>query len=126
MDVTPLIPAGRMIIEAYGNGGFRVSGQRHEGNLLVFPGRTLPWKVLTFVHLSGEDFASVLTAGRAGEVELLLLGTGATLAPVASPIKAVLREAGIVVEPMDTGAACRTYNVLLAEERKIAAALIAI
>ena len=59
-------------------------------------------------------------------VDLLLLGCGAAMRPVAPALRAALRKAGIAVEPMDTGAACRTFNVLLAEGRRVAAALVAV
>jgi len=68
----------------------------------------------------------VLAEGRSGAVELLLFGQGARMAPVPPALRQGLREAGIGLEPMDTGAACRTYNVLAAEGRRIAAALIAV
>jgi uncharacterized protein len=58
------------------------------------------------------------------DVEILSLGTGLRMAPVPAPLRLALKRAGIAVEPMDTGAACRTYNVLVAEDRRVAAALL--
>jgi uncharacterized protein len=121
MDVTPLIPAGRHVIESYGAAGFRVSGVSHAGSILVFPDRTIAWPVAAVATLSDADFALVLSHGG---IEILLLGCGRSIAPLQSALRKRLRDHGIVVDIMDTGAACRTYNVLLAEERRVAAALI--
>lgn len=126
MDITPLVPEGRQIIEGYGNGGFRIAGTVHGGSCLVFPERSETWPVASFDALTLEALAPVIEAGRAGAVEFLLLGCGMRLTPVPGAIRTALKEAGVGVEPMDTGAACRTYNVLMAEGRRIAAALIAV
>jgi uncharacterized protein len=123
-DVTPLIPAGRQVIEAYGDGGFRVSGVRFEGSVLVFPEQVVAWPVTDPAALTIELLQPVLAA--AGQVDLLLLGCGPSIRPVPAELRRALRAAGIVVEPMDTGGACRTYNVLMGEDRKVAAALIAV
>ncbi len=124
MDLTPLIPGGRQIIESYGEGRFRVSGQIHAGAILVFPDRTIAWPVTAAGEASQENLEPALNAGRAGTVDLLLFGQGPRMLLVPPPLRQGLREAGIVLEPMDTGAACRTYNVLMAEGRRVAAALI--
>jgi uncharacterized protein len=126
MDLTPLIPAGRQIVESYGHGRFRVAGTVHSGSVIVFPDRTLPWPVTDAAGATLENLQAVCEAGRAGATELLLLGCGAKMALVPSSLRAALRETGVVVEPMDTGAACRTYNVLMADGRRVAAALIAV
>ena len=126
MDITPLVPEGRQIIEGYGNGGFRIAGTVHTGSRLVFPDRSEAWPVASFDALTIETLAPVIEAGRQGAVELLLIGCGKRLAPVPPAVRSALKEVGVGVEPMDTGAACRTYNVLMAEGRRIAAALIAV
>ncbi len=124
MDVTPLIPEGRQIVEAYGDGGFKVSGSAYHGAVLVFPGRTVPWSATSFADLTLAQFEPVIEAGKAGEVTLMLLGCGPRMAMLAPDLRQTLRAAGIVTEVMDTGAACRTYNVLLAEGRQVVAALL--
>lgn len=124
MDLTPLIPGGRQIIESYGEGRFRVSGQSHTGAVLVFPDRTLAWPVAAASEASLDNLAAALAAGRIGAVDLLLFGQGRRMLLVPQHLRQGLREVGIVLEPMDTGAACRTYNVLMAEGRRVAAALI--
>ena len=126
MDLTPLVPAGRQIIESYGDLRFRVTGTLHQGSILVFPNKTLAWIVGDIAALSVESLAAIRTAGTEGQVDLLLIGCGARLALIPKELRASLRAAGVVIEAMDTGAACRTYNVLAAEGRRVAAALIAV
>jgi uncharacterized protein len=126
MDVTPLIPHGKQIIDGYGEGGFRVSGQRIEGSVIVFPDKVAAWTVAEAAALSAGSLEAVSAAGRAGAVELLLIGTGARMTRIDSVLRQALRADGVVIEAMDTGAACRTYNVLMAEGRRVAAALIAV
>ena len=118
MELTPQSPAERQLIERYSASGFRVSGMIFTGPVLVFPERTILW----------EDAAPTL-AGLApviaeGGIELVLLGLGKRGAPVVPALRAALKAHGIGVEAMDTGAACRTYTVLLAEDRRVAAALL--
>jgi uncharacterized protein len=124
LDLTPLIPSGRQIVESYGEGRFRITNQLYTNPVLVFPERTLPWPVTRFAEASLENLEPVLAAGRVSEVELLLFGQGPQMQLVPPALRQSLRDAGVVVEPMDTGAACRTYNVLMAEGRRVAAALI--
>ncbi|HEY4164002.1 MAG TPA: Mth938-like domain-containing protein [Dongiaceae bacterium] len=126
MDLTPLVPQGRQIVESYGDGRFRVTGTLYTGSILVFPSRTVAWPVLEMAALSMENLAPIVAAGEAGEVDLLLIGCGARMAMIPGTLRTALRAKGVVIEPMDTGAACRTYNVLAAEGRKVAAALIAV
>lgn len=123
-DVSPLVPAGRQVINGYGDGGFRISGQRFEGSVLVFPDRTLTIDLPSAEALTRDHLQEILAAVPA--VELVLFGTGPTIAMPAAALRAVLRERRIGLEPMDTGAACRTYNVLMAEDRRVAALLVAV
>jgi uncharacterized protein len=118
MELIAVSPAGRQIIERYGASGFRVSGTVYPGPVLVFPDRTMLWPAAA---LTAESLAPVVEHGG---VELLLLGLGRRMAPVAASLRAWLKAGGVSLEPMDTGAACRTYNVLLAEDRRVAAALL--
>lgn len=124
MDITPVVAADRQLIHGYGDHGFTITGLRHEGSVLVFPDRTQAWPVTSMAELSLDTLAPILEAEPRPAV--LLLGCGKGMSVVPREIKAALRDAGIVVEPMDTGAACRTYNVLLTEGRDVAAALIAV
>jgi uncharacterized protein len=126
MDVTPLIPQGRQIIDGYGEGGFRVSGKRIEGSVIVFPDKVAAWPISAAGEMNEGNLEAVSAAGRAGRVDLLLIGTGQRMTQIDRALRQALRAAGVVVEAMDTGAACRTYNVLMAEGRRVAAALIAV
>lgn len=121
MDVTPIIPADRQVIDSYGASGFHVSGAAYEGAVLVFPDRTERWEVSDPAEVTAESLAPVIAHGG---IAVLLLGCGKRMRPVAPKLRQALRAAGIVVDAMDTGAACRTYNVLLAEDRQVAAALL--
>jgi len=116
--------AAPRIIDAYGNGGFRIGGEGFQGSILVLPeGRITSWSA-DLTALSPDSFAAVIALSPPPEI--LLLGCGARAVFVPPPVRQRLREAGIVVDAMGTGAACRTYNVLIAEERRVAAALVAV
>ncbi|RJG45543.1 Mth938-like domain-containing protein [Mesorhizobium sp. DCY119] len=115
---------GRAPIEAYGNGGFRFADMSHRGSILCLPSGIYGWEPADPNALTAEDFARLLS--EAGDVEILLVGTGKDLRPLPAALKAALKEARISSDPMSTGAAVRTYNVLLAEDRAVAAALIAV
>ncbi|MBP2290787.1 Mth938-like domain-containing protein [Azospirillum rugosum] len=121
-DITPIIPSDRQVIDGYGDGQFCVSGKWRTGAVVVLPDRTQPWEATDFSALTVDDFAMVV--GAQPRVELLLLGSGAKMQLLPKALRQSLREAGLVVEVMDTGAACRTYNVLLAEGRRVGAALL--
>ncbi len=122
MDITPLIPKGKQIITGYGGGQFRINGIVHTTSILIFPAKTIPWSISANQAISLESLQPIIDA--AAEVELLLIGCGKSQSILPPKIKNALKEAGIGLEIMDTGAAVRTYNILLAEERRIAAALI--
>lgn len=124
MDITPVVSADRQLIIGYGDNGFTITGIRHEGSVVVLPHETRPWPVRSMAELTMDSLAPILTAEPRPAV--LLLGCGKGMSVIPREIKNALRAAGIVVEPMDTGAACRTYNVLLTEGRDVAAALIAV
>jgi uncharacterized protein len=124
MDVTPVVSAGSQLILGYGDIGFTISGVRHEGSVLVFPTSTQAWPVSAMADLTIASLEPLLTAEKRPNV--LILGCGKGMSVVPREIRAALKVAGIVIEPMDTGAACRTYNVLLTEGRDVAAALIAV
>jgi uncharacterized protein len=121
VDVTPLIPADRQVIDSYGTQGFRVSGVAYQGALIVMPDASLAWHVDSLAEVT---VASLSPVTERGTIEILLLGCGRRMQMVAPALRQGLRAAGIVVDAMDTGAACRTYNILLAEGRRVAAALL--
>ena len=115
---------GRAPIEAYGNGGFRFAGMSHRGSILCLPSGVFGWEPADPLALRPEDFGK--TFAEAQDVEILLVGMGRELRPLPAVLRIALKAAGISSDPMTTGAAVRTYNVLLAEDRAVAAALIAV
>jgi uncharacterized protein len=112
-------------IEAYGGGGFRVAGTRIEGSILIVEDQAGPWPVAALADLRPSDFDLVLAADR-GAVEFVLLGLGPQTVPPPKAVREALRAAGLGLEVMDTVAACKFYNVLASDGRRIAAALIAV
>lgn len=115
---------GRAPIDAYGGGGFRFAGMSHRGSVLCLPDAITAWDVRTAAELTPASFELLLA--RKDQVRVLLLGTGRDQVFPNDGVRAALCEAGIAVEAMSTGAACRTYNVLLGEGRPVAAALVAV
>jgi len=115
---------GRAAIEAYGNGGFRFADMSHRGSLLCLPSGIHGWEPADPAALTVDDLAAVLA--EAHGIEILLVGTGTELRPLPAALRAALKDVRIAAEPMSTGAAVRTYNVLLAEERAVAAAFVAV
>lgn len=124
MDLSPVNPGGRTLIQAYGEGGFRISGRRYDGSVLVFEDRTVALAIEEFSEIMAADFEPLEDA--AEEVEILLLGCGAVSQELDPDLRARLKRAGISTEVMGTGAACRTFNLLQAEGRRVAALLVAI
>jgi|SRR5579859_3125969 len=125
MDITPLVPKGRQLIQTYGDGGFRISGTRHEGSVWILPEQTIAWPVNEIAEVDPESLKELIALA-ARHVRILLIGTGKSMLPLPAAWRAMAREANVSIEGMDTGAAARTYNVLLTEEREVAAALIAV
>lgn len=123
MDITPLIPQGRQIVQSYAEGRFRVSGQVFEGPVLVFTDRTLLWPVAESLNdIKVDDFA--LLFADAEKLDVVLMGCGKTMTSMPFSLRRDLKDRGLAIDFMDTGAACRTYNVLMAEGRRVAAALL--
>ncbi len=122
MELEPQNPGGRQFIQAYGGQGFRISGVRHAGSVIVLPQATFAWEVAGIETATAESLAAV--TGFQPKVEILLIGTGLRMLPLLASLRAHFRQAGIMIDGMDTGAACRTYNVLTNEDRRVAAALI--
>ena len=124
MNLTRQSGADRQIIQSYGNGGFRVSGAVFKGSVIITPTQTLTWHVASMAQLVLDDFQALIA--QAGSTDVFLLGCGAGMLPLPRDIRAVLKEAGVSIDPMDTGAACRTFNVLTGERRAVTSALIAV
>ncbi|HEX2115064.1 MAG TPA: Mth938-like domain-containing protein [Alphaproteobacteria bacterium] len=112
------------VIEAYGAGGFRVDGESFRGSVIVLPDGVVAWDASEIAAVTLDSLQPVVAAAR--EVEILLIGSGERFALATPALRGALQAQGIAVDSMDTGAACRTYNVLRAEGRRVAAALIAV
>lgn len=116
---------GRAPIDAYGAGGFRFAEMSHRGSILALPSGIHGWDVQRFADIDLQSLEKVVAD--AADIEVLLVGCGPDLRVLPKDLRETLREEhGIVTEAMATGAAVRTFNVLLAEERAVAAALIAV
>jgi uncharacterized protein len=115
---------GRAPIEAYGNGGFRFAGMSHRGSIVALPSGVQAWPVKRVEDITPEALARIIAEAPA--IEILLIGTGGRMTPLAAAASNALAQAGLTPELMSTGAAARTFNVLLSEERAVAAALVAV
>lgn len=115
---------GRAPIDAYGNGGFRFAGMSHRGSLLLLPSGIYGWAPVAAEEIDGAVLEQLWAD--ADGVEVLLIGAGRDPWPIPDDLRTAFRERGIRADSMTTGAAVRTYNVLLAEDRAVAAALIAV
>ena len=123
-DITPVVPQGRQVVERYGGGGFRISGIVWTGSVLLRPDIASAWAVTDFRDLTLE---SLMPLAEGEDIpEILLIGCGSRTELLSRTLRDAIRTKGMVADAMDTGAACRTYNVLMAEDRRVAAALIAV
>ncbi len=122
--VQPARFPGRAPIDAYGDGGFRFAGMSHRGSLLALPSGIQAWQAISAGQIDAHALAPVLA--EAETIDILLIGTGDDLVPLGPQLRQCLADTGISADPMATGAAVRTFNVLLSEERAVAAALIAV
>ena len=118
-------PRQPLSIETYGAGGFRIAGERIAGSVLILEDAAQPWAARTIAELTPGDFAPVFAAGPA-RVELVLLGAGARTAMAPRPVREALAAAGLGLDVMSTPEACRLYNLLSGEGRRVAAALLAV
>ena len=114
---------GRAPVDAYGNGGFRFADMSHRGSVLCLPSGIYGWAPAHIEEVDPPDLTRLLNEDG---LELLLLGTGDELRPLPSALRESLANGAFAVEPMSTGAAVRTLNVLLAEGRAVGAALLAV
>ena len=113
-------PDGRNLFTGYGPGYVAINGERHQSSLIVMSDRILPWDVPEPGEWTEQTFARLAAL----PLEILLLGTGPILRFPHPRLSQPVRNAKIGLEVMDTAAACRTYNILLGEERRVGAALL--
>jgi len=115
----------QLILSGYGPGQFRLGMDiLHKGSLLLLPEGPQTWPVAAVAELTPDHVAPIIEARR--EMDIILIGVGKTLTPLPRIVRQTLEAADVPFEVMDTGAACRTFNVLLEEQRRVFAALIAV
>lgn len=124
MEVRDAHFPGRAPLDAYGDGGFRFANMSHRGSILCVPSGIYGWNLTDPSEFGVDAFERVFEEH--ADIEVLLVGTGKELRPLPVGLKAAFREAGVQADPMSTGAAVRTFNVLLSEDRAVAAALLAV
>jgi uncharacterized protein len=114
-------------IAAHGGGAFAFAGMLHTGSILATPRGIRALEAGSVEDLDERALAPLIVecVEAPGSIEILVIGTGARMAPIAKPLKDALREAGLSFEAMATGPALRVYNVMQSENRRVAAALIA-
>ncbi|MDR3472688.1 MAG: Mth938-like domain-containing protein [Devosia sp.] len=111
-------------IDAYGSGGFRFAGMSHKGSLVCSPGGMDAWRISNPAEITLASLTSVLAI--ADRIDVLLIGTGPDIAPLDPAIRAAFRDRQVIVEAVPTRSAVSTYNILFAEQRAVAAALLAV
>jgi uncharacterized protein len=118
---------GRHLIDAYGAGGFRFAGMSHIGSILATPMGVRAFEPLIPAEITTASLGPLLAelVEKPRSIEILVIGTGEKMAPLSAPLKARLKAAGLRVDAMATGPAARVYNVLLGENRRVAAVLLA-
>jgi uncharacterized protein len=111
-------------IDAYGKGGFAFAGMSHRGSLLCLPDAIWAWEVTRPEQIDRYSLERVFAA--ANRIDTLIIGTGTGVWLPPSELRAALRAVKVVLDTMQTGAAIRTYNIMIGERRRVAAALIAV
>ena len=111
-------------IEAYGNGGFAFADMSHRGSLLCLPDAIWAWPVAAPEQIDKTSLDRVFAAAKA--IDTLIVGTGTGVWRAPSDLREALRAVGVVLDTMQTGPAIRTYNIMMGERRRVAAALIAV
>jgi uncharacterized protein len=123
MRINEITFTGPPPIDSYFDGGFRIAGALHEGSALLIGAEILSWPVTEPARLDVSMFQPAFE--RADAFDVLLIGTGDEIAPLPATLREAFEEYGVGADFMATPAACRTYNVLLSEGRRVAAGLIA-
>ena len=122
MDITPHIRESRVIIDGYGDGGFRVNGDRRDGALVVLEDHAVSIAATDLESLTLEMLQPLFDAS--DSLDVVIFGMGERMAFIPVNISQKLQALNIGSDPMDTGAACRCFNVLVTEDRRAAAVLL--
>ncbi|MDD3021351.1 MAG: Mth938-like domain-containing protein [Alphaproteobacteria bacterium] len=118
MDITPLVSADLKLIQSYKTGQFRINGQVYDHPVLILGDSVVAWGVSAFDEVNDQ------IRSLEGQVDVLLIGAGESFSVLPPSKRVQFQGLGFTVDVMDTPAACRTYNVLTSEGRRVAAALI--
>ncbi len=123
MDVTPLIRDGQQVIQSYAAGRFKISGISYEQAVIVKPHETVVWDEAPndIKSINVQSFQSLID--QADDIDVVLFGTGNKMQFVSPKLRQELSAVGLPIDVMDTSAACRTYNVLMAEGRRVVAVM---
>lgn len=124
MEFTEIKSSEEAFIAGYGDGGFRMGESRFEGSMIIAPNGFYPWEVTEKSEITLDNLKPILDNYQL--VEIVIIGMGNSMAFLPEDIRSAFLDKKIAFEVMDTGAAARTYNILLQEGRKVTAALIAI
>lgn len=111
-------------VQRYGDGGFFISGKQYNGSVCIIGEETVAWNIDKAEDITLESLQTFIEQNE--KIEILLVGCGKLTAFIHPDIKSELKHHNIVIDAMDSGAACRTYNILMSEGRRVAAALIAV
>jgi len=126
LDVTPLVDSSTKIIKSYSDDGFVINNEKISDNIIIYYDKLLNWSFTDNDDIYTSLVSAVLVVNNqsSDKIELLILGTGKTILHIPEAVKNQFRENNISLEIVDSGAACRTYNSLIAEGRKVAAAIL--
>jgi uncharacterized protein len=127
MDITTTLAAGVALVSAYGQGGFTIAGEHYTGSVLFYNGTVTPINIYSGTGITSAVLLEVLATLIAPLPEIVLVGTGAHHEFIAPEIRSdVKARYALAIDSMDTGAACRTFNVLASEGRRVAVLLVAV
>jgi len=124
LDITPIVTDDRLMIQSYGDGRFEVNGHIVDGSILLYEGRVDPWEVSSSNDITQEALEPLLA--HAEKYDILLVGCGETSKMPPKNLREAVKEKGLVLEWMNSGAAARTFCAMQIEDRRVLAAIIAV
>ncbi len=124
LDITPVVTDNRLMVSSYGNGRFTVNGHTVSGSILLYENKVDPWEVDRAQDISVESLSTLLA--HADNYDILLVGCGELSKMPPKGLREAVKEKGLVLEWMNSGAAVRTFSALQIEDRRTLAAIIAV
>ncbi|SCA54943.1 conserved hypothetical protein [Candidatus Terasakiella magnetica] len=124
LDITPVITDNRLMIKSYGDGTFTVNGHKVTGSVLLYDGKVEPWPVSEASEIDLTALEKLLDTDE--DYDILVVGCGELSKMPPKELKEKVKEKGLILEWMNSGAAARTFNVLQTEDRRVVAAIIAV